>query len=136
MTVRSYSRRRASLALAPIAKLDSVRDEPPPPSGALINVILEYADLQHDAGGGRFVLSLSQRRMKDPVFRSLLGRETKRLRDVSIVWDEAEGEIVRVHDAAVRAPAPFAPADDVSELDSFELTEAALAYIAAHAKRA
>ncbi len=28
----------------------------PPPSAELINVILEYADVQQDVGGGRFIL--------------------------------------------------------------------------------
>jgi hypothetical protein len=55
--------------------------------------------------------------------------------DISILWDEVEGEIVRVQDTADGADAPFETAQEVSELDTFELTEAALAYIAAFPMR-
>jgi hypothetical protein len=135
MVAKAYSSRRNPLGLTPIPALALVRDAPAPPTGALINVILEYADIQHDAGGGRLVLRLSRKRMKDPVIKSILGRETKRLQDISILWDDEEGEIVRVHDAATGADAPFEAVQEASELDTFELTEAALAYIAAYPAR-
>jgi hypothetical protein len=77
------------------------------------------------------VLRLSQRRMKDPVIKSILGRETKRLADISIVWDEEEGEIISVRDAATGADTAYLATDRADELDTFELTEAALAYIEA-----
>lgn len=131
----AYLKRRAPLGLTPIPVLTLLREAPPPPSGDLINVILEYADIQYEAGGGRMVLRLSQRRMKDPVIKSILGRETKRLQDVSIVWDEEEGEIISVQDAAAGTDAPLASAPRSSELDTFELTEAALAYIEASKQR-
>ena len=135
MTAKTYSKRRNPLGLAPIPPLMPAPASPRPPSGALINVILEYADIQHDAGAGHLVLRLSHKRMKDPVIREILGRETRRLQDISILWDEAEGEIVRVHDAAAGEDAPLETAMDLSEFDIFELTEAALAYIAAHSRR-
>lgn len=123
--------RRKAAPLPEIPRLEN--DAPPPPSGALINVILEYADIQHDAGDGRRVLRLSARRMKDPVIRAQLGRETRRLADISLIWDEDEGEIVRVHDAAASEPCELV--EDCWAQDSFELTEAALAYIEAHKGR-
>ena len=107
---------------------------PRPPSGELINVILEYADVQHALGGGRVVLRLSPRRASDPVIREALGREARRLKDVSVLWDEDAGEIVRVNDEAqVLDPADWD--EDISEEGRFELTEAALAYIAAYEKK-
>ena len=68
--------------------------------------------------------------MRDPVIKAILGRETKRLADVSILWDEQEGEIIRVHDDAACEKPVFEIDDDPRELDTFELTEAALAYVA------
>ena len=135
MIAKSHSRRRNPLALAPIPPLVPAPESPRPPSGALINVILEYADIQHDAGGGHLVLRLSPKRMKDPVIKARLGRETRRLQDISILWDEVEGEIVRVHDAADAAETPLESFEELSEFDTFELTEAALAYIATHQAR-
>lgn len=131
----AYSKRRNSLGLTPIPVLAALREDPSPPSGALINVILEYADIQYEAGGGRMVLRLSQRRMKDPVIRSILGREARRLHDISIVWDDEEGEIISVQDAAAGTDAPLPVSDRMNELDTFELTEAALAYIEASRRR-
>ncbi len=101
-----------------------------PPSGDLVNAVLQYADLQTDMGGGRTLLRLSARRLADPVIRSPLGREAPRLADVAVVWDEVEEEIFRVLDAAAGdalAPLSAPDADD----DRFELTPAALAYLAA-----
>jgi len=119
------------VALAPV----TVPAQSPPPSGALINVILEYADIQQELGGDRFILRLSAKRMKDPVIKSILGRETKRLADVSVVWDEEEGEIIEVRDDAPRDDTPLWVIDGSSEFDTFELTEAALAYVARHKRR-
>jgi hypothetical protein len=131
----AYSKRHNPLGLTPIPILALLREDPSPPSGALINVILEYADIQYEAGGGRVVLRLSQRRIKDPVIKSILGREAKRLLDISILWDEEEGEIISVRDAAAGTDAPLLAATPLDELDTFELTEAALAYIEASKRR-
>ena len=105
-----------------------------PPSGELINVILEYADIQQPLGGGHVALRLSRRRMSDTVIRQQLGREARRLKDVSLVWDEDAAQIVRVCDEAQVEPAD-AWFDEDGEFDRFELTEAALSYIAAFEKR-
>ncbi|HEY3799179.1 MAG TPA: hypothetical protein VGL58_12570 [Caulobacteraceae bacterium] len=96
-----------------------------PPSAALINAILEHADIRHDLGDGRALLRISQARAAKRDMRQLLGRETPRLKDISILWDDDEDEMIRVcDDAGAEAP------EDVSDDDTFELTEAALAYIA------
>jgi len=129
MAVRSRAKRLADMGWKPLPPMSDLQFEPSPPSSALINVILEYADLQHAVGGGRVVLQLSGRRMKDPTIKALLGRETKRLQDVSIIWDEVEGEIVHVHDEARDHRSPVEAGLEASEQDTFELTEAALAYI-------
>ena len=106
-----------------------------PPSGALINAILQYADIQDDLGAGRVLLRLSDRRRADPVISDLLGREVARLCEVAVLWDDVEDEILRILDRAA-GDDPAAPPDPVedhadSEAFAFELTPAALAYIAA-----
>jgi hypothetical protein len=73
--------------------------------------------------------------MADAVIRQQLGREARRLKDVSLVWDEDAGQVVRVCDDAMVEPVDSWVEDDTSELDHFELTEAALAYVAAFERR-
>jgi hypothetical protein len=102
------------------------------PSGALINAVLAYADIQIDMGGGKLMLRLSPERSTDPVIRRPLGREATRLGEVSVIWDEREDQIFRIIDAArgrehlsVVEPPPI-------DEPVFELTPAALAYLEAH----
>lgn len=107
------------------------------PSGDLINAVLQYADVCKEMGGGRFLLRLSAVKRADPIINGPLGREAPRLADVAILWDEDEGEIVRVLDAASGdhlEPVPAATAPE--EEPRFELTPAALAYLAASGGRA
>ena len=107
------------------------------PSGELINAVLQYADVSVDLGGGRTLYRLSARRMDDPVIAGPLGREAARLADVGVVWDETEDEIFRVLDAAAGDALDAAPAGPMSaEAPQFELTPAALAYLAASGGRA
>jgi hypothetical protein len=129
MVATAYSKRRSGRVRPPALALITAPEERQPPSGALINVILEYADIQQDLGGDRFILRLSTRRMKDAVIKAILGRQAKRLADVSIIWDEQEGEIVQVRDDAAREEPLFEIEDERSEFDTFELTEAGLAYV-------
>jgi hypothetical protein len=107
---------------------------PPPPSGALINAILEHADIRQELGGGKVMLRLSQRRSNNRAVRRGLGKQAGRLGQVSLVWDEDDGQIVSVCDGA--EPAGADGWNEPSELDRFELTEAALAYIASFESRA
>ena len=103
------------------------------PSGDLINAILQYADVCQDMGGGRSLLRLSAGKRQDPIITGPLGREAPRLADVAVLYDDEEGEIVRVLDAASGdhlEPVP-APAAHPDEEPRFELTPAALAYLAA-----
>ncbi len=129
MVATAYSKRRSGRVRRHALALVTPPEPHQPPSGALINVILEYADIQQDLGGDCCILRLSARRMKDAVIKEILGREAKRLADVSILWDEQEGEIIQVRDDAARANLSFEIEDERSELDMFELTDAGLAYV-------
>jgi len=125
----AYSSRRPrkgrppSTPAAPIAQA---------PSGALINAVLAYADIQLDMGGGKLMLRMSPERMADPVIRQPLGREAARLTEISVIWDEREDQIFRIIDGAhgrghlkVVEPPPI-------DEPVFELTPAALQYLEAH----
>ncbi|HEY2706860.1 MAG TPA: hypothetical protein VGI95_02295 [Caulobacteraceae bacterium] len=124
--------KRSPFYIAPPAPIATFAERQPP-SGALINVILQYADVQQPIGDGRVSLRLSAQRAKDSVIKGMLGREARRLAEVSVLWDEAEGEIIQVMDDA---ETPAAAPDAFNELDTFELTELALDYIARHKSRA
>jgi hypothetical protein len=102
-----------------------------PPSGDLINAVIQYADRIKDLGGHRSLLRLSERRMADPVITAALGREAERLADVAVIWDDEEDQIVRVLDAA--AGDLVAPTSSMQPLgeEEVELTPDALAYLAA-----
>jgi hypothetical protein len=121
MTITTFpkSRRRGAKAVAPATPVQVA-----PPSGALLNAILSYADLSEEIGGGLTVLRVSARRMNDRVITDLLGREAARLADVAILWNDDQSEIQYVLDAAI----PTGVEDAWSE-PQFELTDLALAYM-------
>jgi hypothetical protein len=121
MTITTFpkSRRRSAKAIAPPAPVQVA-----PPSGALLNAILSYADLSEEIGGGLTVLRVSARRMNDRVITDLLGREAARLADVAILWNDDQSEIQFVLDAAI----PTGVEDAWCEAQ-FELTDLALAYL-------
>ena len=103
-----------------------------PPSSALIDAVLEHADLRDDMGGGRVLMRLSPARLADPELRRALGKEASRLGDVAVIWDEREDAIFRVLDGG---PPPLAAVASSAEEDregegEFALTPAALDYIA------
>ena len=70
----------------------------PPLTGAIIDAVLQYADLQEDQGCGRTLLKLSARRLAEAGVKASLGNNIDRARGVSILWNDREGEIVRVFD--------------------------------------
>ena len=106
---------------------------PQPPSGALINAILEHADIREDIGAVRIMLRLSRKRIRNAGIRRRLGREGRRLGEVSLVWDDEAGQLLQVCDAADADARRHWTAGEPSELDTFELTEAGLAYVASFA---
>jgi hypothetical protein len=121
MTIVAYpkARRRTAKPVAPAAPVQIA-----PPSGALLNAILSYADISDEIGGGLTILRVSARRMNDSVITDMLGREAARLADVSILWNDDQSEIQCVLDAAI----PTGIEDMWSE-PQFELTDLALAYL-------
>ena len=70
------------------------------PSQSVVAAVLQFADLREEHEDGRVTLRFSAARLEREDMALLLGEARDRARDVSIVWDEAEGEMVRVIDLA------------------------------------
>ena len=100
-----------------------------PPSAALIDLVLDCADLRDDLGGGRLLLRLSPDQIADPGLRARAGAEAGRLGDIAVIWDEIDDVIFRVLDGGPPPLALVQPAGDEDE-DRFVLTPKALEYIA------
>lgn len=106
-----------------------------PPSAALIDAVLEFADLRDDMGGGRVLLRLSPERLAEPRTRAGLGPDAARLGDMAVIWDEREDVLFRVLDGAPPALALVEPPEPEVEEDQFVLTPKALDYIAGSQSR-
>jgi hypothetical protein len=74
--------------------------QPAPLPGAVVDAVLRYHDEAQDQGCGRSLLRLSARRLRDAEVASALGDLAARAAGVSILWNEREGEIIRVLEAA------------------------------------
>ena len=73
---------------------------PAPLPGAVVDAVLRYHDEEHDQGGGRTLLRLSNRRLRERDVRQALGEFAPRAARVSILWNETESQIIRVLEAA------------------------------------
>ena len=96
-------RRRFSSNRAFAAK-STARPAPAPKAaalpGAIVDAVLRYHDEVQDQGCGRSLLRLSDRRLHDAEVEAALGELAGRAANVSILWNEYEGEIIRVLEAA------------------------------------
>ena len=70
-----------------------------PVPACVVNAVLRYHDEAHDQGGGRSLLRLSARRLRDAEVVQALGELARRAVGVSILWNEREEEIIRVLEA-------------------------------------
>ena len=98
-----------------------------PPSAALIDAVLEHADLRDELGGGRVLLRLSPTRITERKLHRALGADARRLADVAVIWDERDDVIFRVLDGA---PPALMVVKTTNQEDHFVLTPAAMDYIA------
>ena len=67
-----------------------------PLPGAIVDAVLRYHDEVQDQGGGRSLLRLSKSRLHDAEVEAALGDLAGRAAGVAILWNEREGEIIRV----------------------------------------
>jgi hypothetical protein len=73
---------------------------PQPLPGAVVDAVLRYHDEVQDQGCGRSLLRLSARRLHDAEVEAALGDLAPRAAGVAILWNEREGEIIRVLEAS------------------------------------
>jgi hypothetical protein len=78
-----------------------VQPEPvAPPSSEVVAAVLALGDERTDCEDGRTSIRFSPARVADTEVALLLGEMAERALDVTVIWDEAEAEIVRVIDLA------------------------------------
>lgn len=66
------------------------------PSADVVDAVLRFHDQALDQGGGRTLLRLSPQRVADAEVKAALGELAANATGVSILWNEREGEIIRV----------------------------------------
>jgi hypothetical protein len=95
--IRKFASRRS---FAPKASRPVRPPQPAPLPAAIVDAVLRYHDEAQDQGCGRSLLRLSSRRLGDAEVRQALGKLSARAAGVSILWNEREGEIIRVLESA------------------------------------
>ena len=93
-----FRRRPARYSHRPVKVARPARPASPP--AAIVDAVLRFHDEAQDQGGGRTLLRLSERRLREPEVEAALGAETSRAARVAILWNERESEIIRVLEAA------------------------------------
>jgi len=69
-----------------------------PPSSHLIDAVIRFADQRRRTGAQRSELSVSHARMCQPDVIEALGADWRRITSLRIVWDDSEGQMVRILD--------------------------------------
>lgn len=70
-----------------------------PPSGAVVAAVLQFGDLREEREDGAILIRFSRARLDREDMRLLLGDEAERAFDISVLWDEAQAEMLEVLDA-------------------------------------
>lgn len=71
-----------------------------PATPAMIEAVIRHADRAERLAGGRLRLRLSEGMARDLIRQGRLAEPDQRLCDLTVVWDEAQGEVVLVRDDA------------------------------------
>jgi hypothetical protein len=71
-----------------------------PPSATVVAAVLALGDVREACEDGKISIRFSPERVTETEMTLLLGAERERALDVTVIWDEAEAEIVRVLDVA------------------------------------
>lgn len=99
-----------------------------PASAEMIDQVITHADVAVRQSNGRMKLRLSAAMIEDLQFQGKLGEDAARLADLTVIWDEHEGQVVTVRDdARLRdAASRWADWDALFDEESFRpLTQAA-----------
>ncbi|WP_332770932.1 hypothetical protein [Phenylobacterium sp.] len=101
MTSRNVTRfRPAPRRQAEPLFLFDARRPTQPASAAMIDQVITHADIAVRLAGGRLKLRLSAGMIEDLQGKGRLGDDAHRLADLTVVWDEHEGQVVNVRDDA------------------------------------
>ena len=80
---------------------------------AVIDAVLQHADVREDLGGGRVLHRLSPKLSRTRRMRAELGPAAARAAEVAVIYDEREGQIFRVLETGpVYPPRRFDENDD------------------------
>jgi hypothetical protein len=71
-----------------------------PASAEMIEQVITHADVMVRQAGGRMKLRLTEHMIAALQAEGRLGPEASRLADLTVIWDEAEGQVVTVRDDA------------------------------------
>lgn len=104
---------RFQSALEAFAAFDLADEEPAILSGDLVDLVVAYADRVEDRGLGKVCLSLSRERLRDAEVRAALGTRSAAAAEVQVLWDEREGQVLKVWGLTETAAAPLRAAPKV-----------------------
>lgn len=92
----------------------------------MIDQVITHADLCARLAGGRLKLQVSRLMADSLIAQGRLAEDDYRLCDLTVIWDEAEGQVVQVRDdARVRdAAARWAEWDALWDEDSYAIDDA------------
>ena len=98
-----------------------------PASAEMIDQVITHADSAVRQSGGRLKLRISPEMIEALQAQGKLGAEAHRLADLTVIWDEAEGQVLTVRDdARLRdAAARWADWDALFDEESFRPVSAA-----------
>jgi hypothetical protein len=91
-----FSRRR--FAAGPAPQVEGLERSALP--GSVVDAVLRFHDEEQDQGYGRTLLRLSEKRLRNPEVRKVLGKLASRAANVAILWNEDESQIITVLEAA------------------------------------
>lgn len=77
-----------------------------PISPALVSAVLVFGDVQEMREDGTTAIRISPARMAPGDLKLLLGLDTARLGDITVIWDERDEQVVGVVDAGPLRPEP------------------------------
>ena len=71
-----------------------------PASAEMIDQVITHADVAVRQSGGRLKLRITAGMIEQLQFEGKLGEGARRLADLTVIWDEAEGQVHTVRDDA------------------------------------
>ncbi len=70
------------------------------PREGVVAAVLQFGDVREDREDGTTLIRFTRTRLEREDMRMLLGQDLYRALEVSLIWDEAEDQLVRVLDVA------------------------------------